>query len=155
MTEPAPTAAHPAGFGRARVLVLGDVMLDRYVYGAVERVSYAAPIPVLAVRREEAMPGGAGNVAGLGATAILIGLVGEDAAGATLAGLPRARAGDDIEDALYRRQPAIAARRPGDDGSGGGRARRGATRGTGGGAAAGRRARAFRLCQGRQGMSLI
>jgi D-beta-D-heptose 7-phosphate kinase/D-beta-D-heptose 1-phosphate adenosyltransferase len=73
MTEPAPTAAHPAGFGRARVLVLGDVMLDRYVYGAVERVSYAAPIPVLAVRREEAMPGGAGNVAGLGATAILIG----------------------------------------------------------------------------------
>ncbi len=63
-------------------------MLDRYVYGRVERVSYEAPIPVLAIEREEVMPGGAGNVArniaALGATAVLIGLVGADPAAALL-----------------------------------------------------------------------
>ena len=67
---------------RARVLCLGDVMLDRFVYGAVERISPEAPIPVMRVLREEAMPGGAGNVAAnvaaLGARAILVGLVGDD-----------------------------------------------------------------------------
>jgi hypothetical protein len=45
-----------------RVLCIGDVMLDRFVYGEVERISPEAPIPVLRVRREEAMLGGAGNV---------------------------------------------------------------------------------------------
>ena len=47
---------------RARVVCVGDVMLDRFVYGQVERVSPEAPIPVLAVEREEASLGGAGNV---------------------------------------------------------------------------------------------
>ncbi len=78
-------------FPRARVLVLGDVMLDRYTYGTVDRVSYEAPIPVLAVRRAEAMLGGAGNVArnvaALGAGVVLIGLIGDDADGAELRGL--------------------------------------------------------------------
>lgn len=89
------TAAHaaaplalPAGFGRARVLILGDVMLDRFVYGRVERMSPEAPIPVLSIQREVAMPGGAGNVArnvaSLGGTAILVGLAGDDRAGADL-----------------------------------------------------------------------
>lgn len=67
-------------FAAARVLVLGDVMLDRYVHGAVERVSYEAPIPVVAVGRQEAMLGGAGNVArnvaALGARVSLVGLIG-------------------------------------------------------------------------------
>ncbi|MEQ9048258.1 MAG: hypothetical protein RLO22_27650, partial [Sneathiellaceae bacterium] len=49
--------------GKVRVLTVGDVMLDRFVYGAVSRVSYEAPIPVLNVERESAMPGGAGNAA--------------------------------------------------------------------------------------------
>jgi D-beta-D-heptose 7-phosphate kinase / D-beta-D-heptose 1-phosphate adenosyltransferase len=70
-----------------RVLCVGDVMLDRYVYGTVERVSPEAPIPVLRVERETAMLGGAGNVIrnvlALGSRARLIATVGDDAAGAT------------------------------------------------------------------------
>ena len=69
-------------FREARILVLGDVMLDRYVYGSVDRISPEAPIPVMAVDRELDMPGGAANVvrnaASLGAHAILIGVVGDD-----------------------------------------------------------------------------
>jgi len=83
---------------RARVLCLGDVMLDRFVYGAVERISPEAPIPVMRVLREEAMPGGAGNVAAnlaaLGARAILVGVAGEDEAAGRLADLLAARSVD-------------------------------------------------------------
>lgn len=71
------------GFHAARVLVLGDVMLDRFVYGSVERISPEAPIPVVNVERHLDMPGGAANVArniaALGARAILLGVVGDDA----------------------------------------------------------------------------
>jgi D-beta-D-heptose 7-phosphate kinase/D-beta-D-heptose 1-phosphate adenosyltransferase len=81
-----------AGFldrlGAARVLVVGDVMLDRTVQGSVERVSPEAPIPVLRMERERTVPGGAGNVAAnfraLGARAALVGLVGDDAEAAEL-----------------------------------------------------------------------
>ena len=54
--------AYVKGFSRASVLVVGDAMLDRYVYGEVTRVSPEAPVPILTVTREVAMPGGAGNV---------------------------------------------------------------------------------------------
>ena len=71
-----------------RVVVLGDLMLDRFIHGAVRRLSPEAPVPVLLREREECMPGGAGNVArniaALGGTAVLIGAAGEDAAGRTL-----------------------------------------------------------------------
>ncbi len=74
-----------AGFSRARILVVGDVMLDRFIYGTVERISPEAPVPVLRVERETVMLGGAGNVArnvvGLGARATLLSLVGDDSAG--------------------------------------------------------------------------
>jgi D-beta-D-heptose 7-phosphate kinase / D-beta-D-heptose 1-phosphate adenosyltransferase len=67
---------------KARVAVAGDVMLDRFVYGSVERVSPEAPIPVLRLEREIAMAGGAGNVArniaALGAQVALAGIVGQD-----------------------------------------------------------------------------
>ena len=70
------------------ILVLGDVMLDTFVYGQCARISPEAPIPVVRIEREEAMLGGAGNVArniaALGGEAVLIGLVGDDAAGAAL-----------------------------------------------------------------------
>ncbi len=70
---------------RGRVLVVGDLMLDRHVWGNVERVSPEAPIQVLAVRREESTPGGAANVAckvaELGGRAVLAGLVGHDREG--------------------------------------------------------------------------
>lgn len=79
----------PSAFAGKTVLVLGDVMLDRFVYGAVDRISPEAPVPVIAVERETAMLGGAGNVArnvvALGGKAILIGVVGDDDPGHALA----------------------------------------------------------------------
>ena len=75
-------------FGAARVLVIGDVMLDRYIVGGVSRISPEAPVPVVRVERENEMPGGAGNtarnVASLGAACTLISVVGEDAEGEAL-----------------------------------------------------------------------
>ncbi len=75
------------------VLVLGDIMLDRFVYGGVERISPEAPIPVLRIARESAMLGGAGNVlrnlAALGVRPHGIAVVGEDAAGAEVEELAR------------------------------------------------------------------
>src|SRR5262249_58624787 len=68
-----------------RVVCLGDVMLDHYVYGGVERVSPEAPIPVLRVERETRTLGGAGNVLrnlqALGLSPCFISVVGNDAAG--------------------------------------------------------------------------
>jgi D-beta-D-heptose 7-phosphate kinase/D-beta-D-heptose 1-phosphate adenosyltransferase len=61
---------------RSSVLVVGDAMLDRYIYGTVERVSREAPVPVLAVDREVALPGGAGNVVrNLGALGVAVAFV--------------------------------------------------------------------------------
>jgi D-beta-D-heptose 7-phosphate kinase/D-beta-D-heptose 1-phosphate adenosyltransferase len=75
----------------ASVLVIGDIMLDRYVYGDVERVSPEAPVPILTVMRETEMLGGAGNVARniaeLGARALCIGVAGDDADAAKVAEL--------------------------------------------------------------------
>jgi len=75
-------------FSRCHVLILGDVMLDEYMWGTVSRISPEAPVPVVAVRSESVKAGGAGNVAtnvaALGGRASLIGLVGNDAAGERL-----------------------------------------------------------------------
>ncbi len=72
----------------SRVLVIGDLMLDRFVYGEVTRISPESPVPVLKVTREDRMPGGAGNVLsnlkGLNAKATIIALVGKDEDGALL-----------------------------------------------------------------------
>lgn len=69
---------------RSRVLVVGDVMLDRYWYGAVDRISPEAPVPVVRITREEERNGGAANVAynvvTLGAQASLLTVVGDDEA---------------------------------------------------------------------------
>ena len=75
-------------FSACRVLVCGDVMLDRYWHGATARISPEAPVPVVQVRNDEVRAGGAGNVAlnaaSLGARARVIGLVGDDEAGRLL-----------------------------------------------------------------------
>src|SRR6185312_14849259 len=77
-----------AELSKQTVLVVGDLMLDRFVYGEVGRISPEAPAPVLAVKREEMTPGGAGNVAlniaGLGARCILVSCIGDDDAGKKL-----------------------------------------------------------------------
>jgi rfaE bifunctional protein kinase chain/domain len=85
MTAQLPSLAE---LSRHRVLVVGDAMLDRYWFGAVERISPEAPVPVVRISREEERPGGAANVAMnvkvLGAACTLLTVVGNDAAGRRL-----------------------------------------------------------------------
>jgi D-glycero-beta-D-manno-heptose-7-phosphate kinase len=73
---------------RVRLLVVGDVMLDRYWFGEVNRISPEAPVPVVKVERQEERLGGAANVArnatSLGAVTALLSVVGDDDAGRTL-----------------------------------------------------------------------
>jgi len=99
----------------ARVLVVGDVMLDRFVYGDVLRISPEAPVPVCHVTNEAAMLGGAGNVArnlsALGASVDFVSAVGADAAGAEIRALLAALGG--VGDALFEqpdRQTSIKTR---------------------------------------------
>ena len=129
LSEPeADLAAAVRLLGHTSVLVVGDVMLDRYVYGQVERISPEAPVPILTIDRELAMPGGAGNVVrnltALGAAVAFISVVGDDQAGSDLTGLiggqPNVepwllvQGGRDhhAEDPLFVGRPAVAARRP-------------------------------------------
>lgn len=76
---------------KARILVVGDVMLDRYWFGEVSRISPEAPVPVVKVGKTEERPGGAANVArniaALGAQVALLSVVGADEAGQVLARL--------------------------------------------------------------------
>ncbi|MBI4678486.1 MAG: D-glycero-beta-D-manno-heptose-7-phosphate kinase [Elusimicrobia bacterium] len=71
-------------FSRKRILVVGDLMLDQFIRGGVHRISPEAPVPVVQVQSEHFAPGGAGNVArnlaSLGASVGIVGVVGDDAA---------------------------------------------------------------------------
>ncbi len=75
-------------FSRVRVLVIGDLMLDRYIWGQVNRISPEAPVPVVRVTRESLHAGGAGNVVtnirALGGQVTVCGVVGKDRAGRLL-----------------------------------------------------------------------
>lgn len=78
-------------FSKLKVLIIGDVMIDAYVWGKVERISPEAPVPVLSVNRRENRLGGAANVAlniqALGATPLLCGVIGDDVQGTTFTSL--------------------------------------------------------------------
>ena len=94
MTPGAPVVCFSAWRERvaaARLLVVGDVMLDRYWFGDVERISPEAPVPVVKIARTEERPGGAANVArnaaALGALTTLLSVTGDDEAGTALAKL--------------------------------------------------------------------
>jgi rfaE bifunctional protein kinase chain/domain len=75
-------------FRSTAVVVVGDVMLDEYVWGDVDRISPEAPVPIVRVRERTHIPGGAANAAAgvvaLGGAALLVGVVGEDPAGRAL-----------------------------------------------------------------------
>src|SRR5690606_17489551 len=75
-------------FRSGRVLVVGDVMLDRYWHGSTNRISPEAPVPIVKVEADEFRAGGAGNVAlniaALGGRCELLGLIGRDEAGSLL-----------------------------------------------------------------------
>ncbi len=82
-------------FSSTRAVVLGDVMIDRYFWGAVDRISPEAPVPVVKVSRKSTRPGGAANVAlnlrDLGADVLLIGVIGDDRGGSELINLLQSR----------------------------------------------------------------
>ena len=86
-------------FSRTRVLVIGDLMFDEFLWGKVSRISPEAPVPVVWVERESAMPGGAANVANniraLGGRVSLVGVAGRD------------RWGDALVKALTARQMGV------------------------------------------------
>src|SRR5262245_54028994 len=69
------------GFRRKRVLVIGDLMLDSYLWGDVDRISLEAPVPVVRLNRRSAISGGSGNallnLVGLGVEAVAAGYVGD------------------------------------------------------------------------------
>jgi len=75
-------------FPRKRILVVGDLMLDRFIWGAVSRISPEAPVPIVEIRTETTCLGGAANVAAnvksLGATPVALGVLGRDSAGQQL-----------------------------------------------------------------------
>ena len=97
-------------FDQAPVLVVGDVMLDRYWHGATSRISPEAPVPVVRVEQHEDRPGGAANVAlniaALGAQALLVGVTGRDEAADSLANSLKA-AGVDARFQRIDSQPTI------------------------------------------------
>ncbi len=100
-------AAYRDLVARTRLLVVGDVMLDRYWFGDVERISPEAPVPVVKIARNEERPGGAANVArnaaALGAQVTLISVVGDDEAGRMLETL---LAGEGVRTSFHR-DPAV------------------------------------------------
>jgi D-beta-D-heptose 7-phosphate kinase/D-beta-D-heptose 1-phosphate adenosyltransferase len=75
-------------FAKSRILVVGDLMLDRYLWGDVERISPEAPVPVFRVKEKTEVPGGAGNIVsnltGLGCLVTLVSVCGDDDAGQRL-----------------------------------------------------------------------
>ncbi len=85
---PASLERHLRRFSRGNVLVLGDLMVDHYIWGDTNRISPEAPVPVVHVERESLQPGGAANVynniLSLGGRALLCGVIGADAAGQSL-----------------------------------------------------------------------
>lgn len=91
--SPAKLKAALARFRRLRILVVGDLMLDEFIYGRVSRISPEAPVPVVHVEKETTYPGGAANVArnlaAIGIHAELSGGIGQDEAGTKLLGLLR------------------------------------------------------------------
>jgi D-glycero-beta-D-manno-heptose-7-phosphate kinase len=91
--RPLSAGARPPRLARVRILVVGDVMLDRYWFGEVGRISPEAPVPVVKIDRMQERPGGAANVArnaaALGAQVDLLSVVGRDEAGGRLKRLLR------------------------------------------------------------------
>jgi D-glycero-beta-D-manno-heptose-7-phosphate kinase len=102
VAAPLAPAADSASLRRVRLLVVGDVMLDRYWFGEVDRISPEAPVPVVRIASTEERLGGAGNVArnitALGARAGVLSVVGDDEPGRTVAALLRQA---DVTDHLH------------------------------------------------------
>jgi D-beta-D-heptose 7-phosphate kinase / D-beta-D-heptose 1-phosphate adenosyltransferase len=96
---------------RSRVLLVGDLMADKYLYGNVERLSPEAPVPVLLHERDELRLGGAGNVAAsiaaLGGAVKVVGVVGDDDAGQQIRGMLRSCGADDSTVLTLKDRPTV------------------------------------------------
>ena len=106
----APSAANAlVAIQKRRILVIGDVMLDRFIDGSISRISPEAPVPVLEKSRETQMPGGAANVAGnlasLGCNVRLVSVTGDDAQGRSVAALLGANMAIDFHQVIDRNRP--------------------------------------------------
>ena len=124
MFKPERIAEICSRFAGKKILVYGDVILDRYIFGQVERISPEAPVPVVTVELEESRLGGAGNVAAnidrLGACGLLLGVAGRDGFAAEIARLKNegnlvvrdAGKQDHRQDADHLPAPADRPRRP-------------------------------------------
>lgn len=114
MTEKSDLFSNLSRIAGGRVLCLGDVMLDKFIYGAVDRISPEAPIPVFLVTREKHALGGAGNVAAniaaLGAEVCLISVTGDDSAGADLQRRLRDQGIDAVLEAVIDRPTTVKTR---------------------------------------------
>ena len=112
--EPARIEAILRSLKGGRVVVVGDVMLDVFVFGQVTRISPEAPVPVVRVTQETERLGGAANVAlnvkSLGGRVALVGVVGDDSAGARLASVSKARGVDARLVALTGRPTTVKTR---------------------------------------------
>jgi rfaE bifunctional protein kinase chain/domain len=97
------------GFVSKKILVLGDIMLDHYIWGKVDRISPEAPVPVLDVQNEEYRLGGAANVAlnlrALGAQVYLCGVVGDDEAGEKIKALLKMESIDSSAVIIGKKRP--------------------------------------------------
>src|SRR5277367_3053447 len=100
-----------SGFGALRILIIGDVMLDRSIWGDVDRISPEAPVPVLRSVRTTSAPGGAANVAmnlvGLGVSVAQAGFWGDDGEMRELSAILTA-AGVDASGMIVAEQPTIS-----------------------------------------------
>ncbi len=102
-------------FSKVKVLIVGDVMLDRYWWGTVSRISPEAPVPVVKLDRTSVAAGGAANVAanvvGLGAQTLMVGLIGNDAEGKVLSEILEAsKISPDYLITLNNRQTSVKTR---------------------------------------------
>ena len=103
------TAATLVDLQKRSILVIGDVMLDRFIDGSVSRISPEAPVPILEKSRENEMPGGAANVAcnlaSLGCDVRLVAITGDDPQGRKIAGLLGANMAIDFHQVIDKDRP--------------------------------------------------
>ncbi|NUO08765.1 MAG: D-glycero-beta-D-manno-heptose 1-phosphate adenylyltransferase [Candidatus Brocadia sp.] len=100
-----------SNLGSPRIMVIGDLMLDKYVWGEVKRISQEAPIPVISVSSEDVRPGGAGSVVNnlqtLGAQVFACGVIGDDAHGHTLLNIFQSMGADTTGIIIDKSRPTV------------------------------------------------
>src|SRR3972149_9741732 len=104
-----------SNLGSPKIMVIGDLMLDKYVWGEVKRISQEAPIPIINVSSEDVRPGGAGSVVNnlktLGAQVFICGIIGDDAHGHALMSIFKQLGADTAGIMVDKNRPTIMKKR--------------------------------------------